>query len=189
MTLSNLRPLLITTLLAALYATSPAVAFEEPQGFGKARFGMSPEDFQREYPQAQLVNPPSPAAEPKPVKLISYRLEKETVGPLADCRVDFRFFGAKPELYEIQFLCPDRGAVGRYLTTEFGPPQSVSSSTLTWTGKKVGISFAAKAGAFSYGDLARSRNLQALLIQQMGLNLGGGKPKPAVKSESSEGQP
>jgi hypothetical protein len=184
------RQRLVAAVIASLALATPGLAFEEPKGFGRATFGMSVEAFLTEYPEAQLLRPESAEADqPGPIRLVSYRLEKQRVGPLVDCRVDFRFFGATPELYEVQFLCPDREEAGRYLTTEYGSPQRVSSSTLTWTGGSVEIAFVARAGAFSFSHTERARKLQVLLIQQMGLKLGGDPAGAPANRGAAEEQP
>jgi hypothetical protein len=170
----------VAVLLVALLP-SGASAFEEPTGFGKARFGTTPEELLKQYPSASLVARPSPAAGAGSFNLVSYRLEEQRVGPLEKCRIEFRFSGARLELYEIQFACPQKEEVSRYLTATFGMPSKTTESTLIWQGSRVAISHVPKGGVFSYGDIERSKAMQASLIKALGnLKVGAKPPIPAA---------
>ena len=160
-----------------LLFASVAFAFDEPTGVNKAQFGMTPAELLKEYPKAQLIAKPTPKPG-SPVNLESYTLEGQKVGPLSNCRLEFRFFGGRLELYEVQGLCPDKDEVSRYLTKTFGMPTRTTSSTLTWIGSKTTINYVPKGGAFSYADNERARGMQSMLLNALRSMKLGGAPTP-----------
>ncbi|MBI3783076.1 MAG: hypothetical protein HY270_06725 [Deltaproteobacteria bacterium] len=162
-----------------IFSARPGVAFDEPAGINKARFGMTPAELLKVYPQAKMLPHPTPAQH-QALALESYQLTGQKIGRLKDCRLEMRFFGGHLELYEIQALCPDKDEVTRYLTGTFGMPTRTTDSMLMWTGSKVAINYVPKSGAFSFGDIARARDMQAMLMQALrGMNLGRATPTPA----------
>ncbi len=157
-----------------------ALAFEEPDGFEKAKWGMTAQEFAELYPEAVLVSGDTKAQEGQPA-LAVYRITGMQPGGLHDCRVDFRFFGVKPQLFDVQCLCSDSAeAMARYLTDRFGVPTTTSESKLLWTGEKTGISFVPLGKVFSIGDAMRSRAVQLQVLKGLGsaqLGNGAGEKK------------
>jgi hypothetical protein len=159
-----------TLLVLALLVTTPvrpAIGFNEPDGWGKAKLGMSEDAFTKAYPRAPLVTPPPPPqTEPLLAPFSTYQLEHQQVGPLKGCGIQFRFY--LHELYDLQFHCADKEAAMRYLQTELGTPTKTMGNALMWTGKERGASQVPKTGAFSFHDLQRGHAAQAAMLRLMG---------------------
>ncbi|MFI5394449.1 MAG: PKD domain-containing protein [Candidatus Binatia bacterium] len=143
--------------MLAVAAHTPARAFEEPDGFGAAKFGMRIAQVREVYPKLRAV--PRPAPKPDDPKLAlpltSATLDEQTVGPLTKCQVEFRFF--RNELYEIQFACPEKDKIGPYLTSRFGESRPGGWSSLLWKGTVVSVTYAPAAGAFAFGHMKRTQ--------------------------------
>jgi hypothetical protein len=149
-------------LLAFLHTWAlPAGAFDEPDGFGKAKFGMNEVQLKALFPEAKEITPPpgekAPAFGPKALLLENY-----SVGPLKNCRVELRLF--QNQFYETQCACPDKEKVAEYLKKTYGTATTMSPTNLIWTGEKTGISYLVGNGAFAIDDLARSKSLSLSLL-------------------------
>jgi hypothetical protein len=164
----------ITIIMVALagamsLAAASARAFEEPDGFGKAKFGMHPADVKAVYPNLTLISAPvpTPGEQQLPFTLAFYdQTEDQAVGPLRKCHVQFRFF--QDELYEIQFRCPDKSEVTKYLIERFGDPNQTDQSTLMWLGARASVTHVRGAGTFAFADLARTRAETMTLLGYLG---------------------
>jgi hypothetical protein len=162
--------------LAAAAVTAAEVKFREPTGYGKAKFGMSAAQVKKLYPKLEPAKATAEAAGNAQQLLAVYFLEDQRVGPLKQCKVEFRFY--KDELYEIQFRCPDRAGVGDYLQKTYGMPNQPSGNAVFWMGEHSAVSLAPRSGAFAYADRARSQAFQAILYKYMmnPLQTPGGTP-------------
>jgi hypothetical protein len=162
--------LVVVSLLAA--ASALAASFPEPDGFGKAKFGMTEAQVKSLYPHLQFVTLPTPLpGQTVPFAVPAYRLDNQSLGPLQGCRVEFRFFRPagheQGELYEVQFLCPDKEQATDYLQRQFGLATSTTPSSLTWEGAHAAITLVPKGGVFSFDDRARSQAMQQTLFAYM----------------------
>ena len=153
---------LIMVLASAAHADKP---FPEPEGFGKATFGMTEAQLQAAYPKAKKVRggaTPAPGQPVAPFTLAFYDLDDQRVGSLQHCHVEFRFF--QEELYEIQFRCPDKEQVTKYLKKRFGPPTQMQQSQFLWVGTSASVTHISSGGVFAFGDMQRTREQTTALM-------------------------
>jgi hypothetical protein len=156
--------------LALLAGLAPvAFGFDEPDGFGKAKFGMNPVQVKTLFPGGKDVVPTGPD-KPPAISFRSYVLENQSVGPLKNCRVELRFF--HDEFYEVQCACPDKEKVAEYLKKTYGTASTNSPTNLLWTGNKTGVSYLVGNGVFAIDDLARSKTVTMSLLTYV-LTKGG----------------
>src|ERR1041385_6731935 len=165
--------LLLGGVLAA--STARAAEHREPDGFGKAKFGMSLVEIQKAYPPLRDASGPpatlKPGEKPPPFTLRIFELLDHPVGPLKHCRLEFRFLTAiqfpNTELYEIQFHCPQKDKIVEYLQDQYGPPTKATKEGLEWSGEKAVITEVPATGAFMFGDKKRSTLMQLSLLHYL----------------------
>jgi hypothetical protein len=171
--------------LALLAALAPAVlAFDEPDGFGKAKFGMNAVQVKTLFPGGKDVVPTGPD-KPPPIAPKAYVLENQSIGPLKNCRVELRFFN--DEFYEAQCACPDKEKVAEYLKKTYGTASTNSPTNLLWTGNKTGISYLVGNGVFAIDDLGRSKTLTMSLLTYVLMK--GGTPGTAPGAQATPSPP
>lgn len=156
-------------IVAVGVASAPAPAFEGPDGFDKAKFGMRSEAFAKAYPDA--VSAASGAGTEvggKIVPITAYKRDKVTVGPLKDCHASYRFH--LDELYDIQFRCPDKEGITKYLQSRFGTPNRTTDKALMWAGKTYGVSQVPRNGVFSFHDVARGTTAQGAIMRALAMS-------------------
>jgi hypothetical protein len=190
----RIRQALSVRLLAGVgwIVASQAAAdtFHEPDGFGKAKFGMSEAQVKALYPQMEVIAEPTvtPNTPPQPFRLAMYGLNNQTVGTLRHCSVELRFF--QLGMYEVQFLCPDKHAARVYLQKTFGAPTRAEENSLLWQGQKTAITYAPGSGAFMFGDIAATTKLNyallALVLQQKGGVTPGTPPTPPAPTAAAQ---
>jgi hypothetical protein len=180
----------VVGVLLMFTAARRAYAFEEPDGFGGAKFGMRSEEVKKLYPKMRLLVRPTPkAGEPKmEFPLSSYELDDQAVGPLKGCRVGFRFYS--DALFEVQFRCPKEDAkrITAYLASRFGDPKPGPQSSLLWQGKTAMVTCAPKGKVFAFGDVERTKAMNMALMPYM-MKFGRELPvkkTPAPQAESKE---
>ena len=95
--LRRVLPFLVLPVLAGITSLSASgqTMKNEPDGFGKAKFGMSEPDVLALYPKMQQVVMPTPPPEqapkePLPFTLTTYTLDNQSFGPLKQCKVTMR---------------------------------------------------------------------------------------------------
>jgi len=137
-----------------------AVAAKIPDGYGKAKFGMSELEVKNVFPKMEKLTPAG-AGQPV-IPLVVYQLQDQTVGTLKQCTVELRFFETK--FYEVQCRCPDKEKVTAYLQKTYGSALRVEAQSMLWTGDKVGIQHVPGSGAFAIDDLERSKRLSLTLL-------------------------
>lgn len=183
-------PLFVLPLIV-LFAPVAAPAGDkspEPDGFGKAKFGMNESQVKALYPKAQEIVMPTPG-EPPPFTLTMYTLENQSVGPLKKCKVTLRFF--QHELTDVQYACAeDEEKVYTYLEKRFGTPkQAPAKNAVNWVGTTTSVSEMRGSGVFMFSDLARSQRVSAILMAYMvkkGQPLFGTQPTPGTPAPTPE---
>jgi len=185
-------PLFVLPLIV-LFAPVAAPAGDkssEPDGFGKAKFGMNESKVKALYPKAQeVVMPTPPPGEPPPFILTMSTLENQSVGPLTKCKVTLRFF--EHELTDVQYLCAQKEEqVYNYLQKRFGAPTQVTAQrAATWVGQTSSVSEVRGTGVFMFSDLARSRKLSMKLLAyavKKGVPIFGGSQTPGAPAATPE---
>lgn len=155
-----MRILVFVGALAASLALASRVGFafsNEPNGFGGAKFGMSPDAVKQVFPTLQ-----SKGAEDF---LAFYQLENQSVLGLKACRVDLRF--VDQELYEIQFHCEPKERVLATLKKEFGEPTEEKPGEVFWFSRTRAVSLNPRSTAFGFVDRERNDLVQHKLMQYM----------------------
>lgn len=148
-------------------AAALAAPFEGPDGFEKAKFGMSDSDFAKVYPSAKAASPtPAPDDPNAAYGIAAFTREDIAVGPMKNCRASYRFY--RHELYDIQFVCPEKERIGEYLQSRFGTPNNTTPTALMWAGTTHGVSHVPKAGVFSFHDIPRAQAAQGAILRMMG---------------------
>jgi hypothetical protein len=139
--------------LVAFTAVRPAHAFDEPDGFGRAKFGMPVAEVKKLYPKMKVPPVPTPKSGETvpPFPVVSYALDNQTVGPLHKCHVELNFY--HNQLFEVQFRCPDKKAVTPYLVKRFGDPKPASPSSVVWQGARASVTHVPESGLFAFGDV------------------------------------
>ncbi len=146
---------LLATAPVAVHATMDEKA--EPDGIGKAKWGMSEAEVKKLYPKIQELPAPTPA-EPLPFTLTNYTLEHQSIGPLKDCTVGLRFFNH--QLVDGQYNCANKDKVHDYLMKRFGQPTQINArKVITWVGRKSSVSEMGASGRFAFADTAGSQNM------------------------------
>jgi hypothetical protein len=158
----------------ALLAVAAAHAGQEstqPDGFGKAKFGMNEEQVRKLFPQAKeiILPTPVPGKVAFPLALTDYDLADQSIGPFHQCKVRLRLYDHA--LTQVHFTCPkkDKDKVKDYLVKRFGPPASTGASALSWSGGKTAVTLSPVSGTFMFADAARdqaaSRAILAAIMQ------------------------
>lgn len=160
---------LLTVCGAIVLAQSDAAAFQEPEGFGKAKFGMKEGDVLALYPKMPLAStPPADGAAP-PFQLTAYRLDDQSVGSLRHCSVQLRFLD--DSMFDVQVQCPDKAAVEAYLAKTYGSPTNTydtpNGKNRMWKGKKSLVSHMTNTSNFMFGDVQGTERLNRLLMALM----------------------
>lgn len=139
----------------------------EPDGFGRATFGMAEEEVKAIYPD--LTRQPLPqGTEPSMVaptpefSLNRYKLVDQTVGPLERCKVEFLFFNHV--FYQAIVTCPDKGQVESYLESQFGAPTIQKPPIKYWTGATGSVSYTSVSGVFLVENLSLSKAINMTML-------------------------
>jgi hypothetical protein len=184
---------LLAVLAAGFFSLTAAHAagFPEPDGYDKAKFGMTAAQVTKLYPKAkpEATSTPAPGQAMPPFTLVTYTLDDQSLGPLKPCTVGFRFF--KDELYEIQFRCPrtDKQKITDYLQKRFGLATRVSDDAMSWTGKHTEISHVPAGGVFMFADLGRSRMMTFTLMNYLNKMQGGAVPNTSGAPPAGQAPP
>lgn len=160
-------------LLAACLVASGAAAFEAPDGWGGAKFGMSPEQVQELFPTAKVeqdTGEPTSATSDRP-RFIDLRVEGQEVLGMADCKVRFRF--ASSQLHMIGCVCPPgEKSVAEVLEAKFGKPTHFYGPVAYWRGELYGVSL--RLGVIGFYD----RQLDAAVQRSNAAAVRAGSAQP-----------
>lgn len=173
------------------FATSRASDW--PEGYGKARFGMSIEEFKNVYPEARRMGGEPTQEElaeldehghPKANQgLVVYTLEGQSLDELSPCTVKFRF--AWNKLYQIGFDCGRDPKVVDYLEKRFGKTRTRQGVAEYWYGDRVVVSLNPTSYAFGFVDRELGTAVtNQLLAEILRGGVGAPTPSPAPESES-----
>ena len=141
---------------------------DEPDGFGKAKFGMSEQQVKALYPEIQEMVMPTPPPEqapkePPPFALTTYNLDNQSFGPLKQCKVRMRFFEHK--LTDLMYDCANKDQVHDYLESRFGVPTSISARrAITWFGNKTTVTEMGATQIFMISDLELGKRMSYTLL-------------------------
>jgi hypothetical protein len=167
---------------------SPGRAFEEPDGFGKAKFGTPAAEVKKLYPKMQLSARPTPKPDQPQFPLTTYTLGNQAVGPLKKCNLAFEFY--LDELFEIQFRCPDEDEkkITAYLTNRFGDPKPGSPSSLLWQGTKAAVTYTPQGKVFAFGDIERTKQ-ETMALLSYAVRFGQPGPTQQVPIPQAQATP
>ena len=167
---------------------------KDPDGFGRATFGMSEEEVKAIYPN--LTPQPLPQSrEPSTVAPASapsvsrHKLVDQSVGPLERCGVELLFFNHV--FYQAIVTCPDRGQVESYLRSQFGPPTTEKPPIKYWTGAIGSVSYTSVSGVFLVENISLSRAINMTILHHAleSSRVGSSEPTtaPGGGSRAKEG--
>jgi hypothetical protein len=147
---------------AACLVASGAAAFEAPDGWGGAKFGMSAEEVGKLFPDAQVdqdTGEPDSASSELP-RFVDLRVDGQEVLGMADCKLRFRF--AADQLYMIGCGCPlDEKSVREVLEENFGEPNFFWGEVVYWRGERYGVSL--RNGVIGFYDRQLDAAIQRAL--------------------------
>jgi hypothetical protein len=154
---------LTAAILCIALLSSRALAFpNEPNGFGKAEFGMSAADVKKAFPDLQSKGTQD--------FLALYQLENQSVLGLKPCSVNLRF--ADDKLYEIQFTCEQKDQVIPTLKKQFGEPTQEQTHATFWLSKTRSVALNPQSKIFGFVDRQINdvvqQKLFAYLLQHQG---------------------
>ena len=151
----------LTVLVILLVGSRLALAFpNEPQGFGKARFGMTVAEVKKIYPAMKAVGNPTPEVA---ALLAVYSLEGQSVYGLKPCVVTFQF---NPErLHHVAFNCGKDMRVITTLEKRFGEPTQGMPNNAFWIGDSTTVSLNTKSRNFAIMDKKLNDEFQERLRQ------------------------
>ena len=148
---------------------------DEPRGFGKARFGMSPKEVVAVFPQLKLVGGTPQVT--GSLALSIYALENQSYLGLKPCQIGFRFFAE--QLYEITFECGNSPDVLKALKKQFGEPGPPQQGAVYWQQEHTVIGMIVASSNFSLVDRALNNMVQAALLRYVLTQQGKAQPAPA----------
>lgn len=147
----------------------PAGAEAAPavEGFGDARFGMSPTQVGQVVPKLEEVAlRPATAADatatPLPFPLRQFLAKGLPVADIGPCNVYWNFF--RDKLSKIDFYCPDKAKVEAYLGQQFGTPRKELGQNRIW-GDEVVVVYSIPLGSYSYIHRAMNDAMQAEMLR------------------------
>ncbi len=146
----------------------------EPQGFGKARFGMSVASVQKLYPGGTFT---ARSTARDMVHMEFYKVEKQALGSLKPCSVEFRF--AADKLYEIGFDCGRDVKVVTFLQKRYGNPQQIEPHGTYWQGQTVVIALNAQTRMFAFANRLLNQAVQQELLRYALSHPGGAQATPS----------
>lgn len=159
----------VGALLHYLRSSSPPsprrVAETEPAGFGKARFGVSPEEVKILYPQLEELKKGLGAVVVEGPLITRWVLWKQELPGLPQpTDVELRFWKNQLWVVIVYFGANDLDTVVKALTERYGPPRGKPASAV-WQRARSTIIVAGKAKWYSVQDNAISREAQAVFIE------------------------
>jgi hypothetical protein len=157
---------LACALIAALLNPVSAHEGAESTGVGDVKFGMSPDEVKKLYPNLELVMSPPPPVEGKPdLRMSVYRLKEHRLGKLT-CNIEFKFLADL--LSYADFYCGEKEDVPAYLEATYGKPSTSGSTGWQWQGPKIIVSYAPAIGTFSVTNKRSNDALQGnMFLYQM----------------------
>ena len=160
---------LFSLLLVTLLVSAAAAMDHEPTGFGKARFGMSPEEVEKLYPgKVRVLGQEnlgaSPVFSPRVVRQV---LPDQKILDLKEpTNVEFRYWDNKLWVVVVYFGQNTVQQVNEALRKEYGKPPAVSADSL-WTGTKAVVNTANRDRWYAISDLAISKEAQAAFMEDL----------------------
>jgi hypothetical protein len=149
----------LTLIVLLLVRAGIAMAFpNEPNGFGKARLGMTVEQAQKALPE---MKPSRIPPEGGPALLAIYRADNQSIYGLKPCQMDLYF--DPQQLYQISFDCGRGEKVVAALQKKFGNPTEISERGAFWRGEHTTVSLNTKARTFAFVDRALNDGVQTRL--------------------------
>ncbi|GIW41076.1 MAG: hypothetical protein KatS3mg076_1653 [Candidatus Binatia bacterium] len=175
---------LLSLFLSVLVAPT-LLAAEWPEGYGKARFRMSIQEFEKAYPEARRLTAPPPRKESAEghdhegeLGLVVYGLEGQSLDELSPCDLQFRF--AWNQLYEIDFDCGRDPGILAYLENRFGKIRKRQGMGEYWYGEKTVVSLNPRSYTFAFVDRELGTAVTNQLLAEI---LQGRAGSPGEKKE------
>lgn len=190
-----LRHLLPVLIAATVLFGSSAVASEqrfqnEPDGFGKARFGLSPAEVAKLYPSAKPLDKEFLGATPvfSPFIARQHLTEQKVPGLSKPVSVELRYW--KDKLWVVIVYFGDNSAeqVEASLRERFGEPMGTGTGPY-WTGEKVSITTAVREKWYSISDNAASAEVRHLFAEEMRKMHRARAPQPKRAQSSAPAAP
>ena len=166
-------------LLALLVFIGARTAFafqNEPNGFGKAKLGMTVEDVKKVFPNMKQLGNPTPETA---ALLAVFALENQSVYGLKPCTVSLQFDPQR--LYEVMFQCGNDVKVPDTLKKRFGEPTQAAPNAVFWIGKTTTVSFNPKSRSFAFFDRSLNEAFQGRLSKYV-IEHQAGRPGQANQS-------
>jgi hypothetical protein len=157
------RLLLLTTLLA-----TPAVALEnQPDGLGKAKLGMSPQQVEKLYKVRTLDKENLGATPVYSADILRQVLADQQVpGLKVPTNVELRYWKNKLWVIIVYFGQNGGEAVNEALTKQFGKP-TITSTDSVWQFPKVMVNTANRDRWYAIADTALSKEAQAAFMEDL----------------------
>lgn len=187
------QALIAATLLWTTGASGQMPLKIEPEGFGQARFGMSPAEVERLYPRLTTLGRENLGATPvlSPLAVRQLLPPQELQGLSKPVRVELRYW--KDRLWTVIVYYGDNSAedVITVLRKQVGDPGNRDKEP-TWRGEKVTVITANRERWYAISDDALSREVQAVVFEALGHPAPpppGGKEKPAASGHAGTAPP
>jgi hypothetical protein len=156
---------------AVLAMPGPSIALQnEPDGFGKAKFGMSIEAVQKSFPDMRKLG----EAPQSPLQI--YAVENQSFAGLRPCKATFSFL--TNELYETKLDCGSGDSVKAALYETFGQPSVEEAKMAIWRGEHAVVTMNRQTKTFAFANLALVSKLNQYLVQKALVGGAAAVPQP-----------
>jgi hypothetical protein len=166
-TLSSLLLCLAPFVLLVTFAD--AAMEHEPNGFGKAHFGMSPQEVEKLYAGTiRTLGQENLGASPVYGPRISRQLlpDQKVPGFNQPTNVELRYWDNKLWVVIIYYGQNGLEEVNAALRKEYGKPPTAASDSM-WSGSKVMVNTANRERWYAISDIALSKEAQAVFMEDL----------------------
>jgi hypothetical protein len=156
----NLSRACVVVLIAAALAAPVACAAldNEPDGFGKAKFGMTVKTVREAFPAMRpLGQAPDSALE-------IFTVDNQSFAGLQPCNVTFSFLADK--LYETKLDCGRGPNVKETLYKTFGTPSDEEDNMTIWRGERTIVSMNTDVSTFAFASTAYREMLNQYILHK-----------------------
>ena len=174
----------LTALLVVAFLASPSLAVEvkyQPSGYGRARFGMSPEEVAKLFKgKVRTLGDESMGATPVLGPNVVRQLLSDQKVPGLDLAttVELRYWKGKLWVAIVYYGQNSAEQVNQSLLKRLGPP-TLASSDIVWHFPKVMVNTANREHWYAIGDTALSSQAQAALLEELRRQQQMQAPPPA----------
>lgn len=154
----------VTALLVAGSAWAAGEAIQVPDGWGKARFGMSEAELLAFYPKLTKLWESRPQEDVTTAipRISMFELTGQKVLEKSDCTIGFKF--AEDQLYFVQMNCGQDASIRQMLVRAYkGEPLEIQGA-LYWFGEERAVSLNPKSMQFAYFDRKLDEAVQQAVI-------------------------